>query len=379
VAGLYLHIPFCKQACHYCDFHFSTSLRLKGDLVAAMLRELELRAPIWAAAPFDTVYFGGGTPSLLDAKELEQLLDAVHKLYGVVTGAEITLEANPDDLTLPKLNELYDAGINRLSIGIQSFRDEDLQSMNRAHNAQEARNCIRLAREIGFRDLTADLIYALPGLTDADWVANVDQLMAMELPHFSAYSLTVEQKTPLEALIRKGKIAAVPDDTASRQFDLLMDMAQAHGYEQYEISNFAKIGHRAVHNSAYWQNKPYLGIGPSAHSFDGEQRWWNVANNPKYVQVVAKGEFPASYEHIDARTAYNEYVLTALRLKEGIDLQTVLQRFGEGVEQELVQALGDCDPDWYQIEQGHIRLTRKGKHFADRMASDLFILGDDFV
>jgi oxygen-independent coproporphyrinogen-3 oxidase len=379
VAGLYLHIPFCKQACHYCDFHFSTSLRLKGDLVAAMLRELELRAPIWAAAPFDTVYFGGGTPSLLDAKELEQLLDAVHKLYGVVTGAEITLEANPDDLTLPKLNELYDAGINRLSIGIQSFRDEDLQGMNRAHNAQEARNCIRLAREIGFRDLTADLIYALPGLTDADWVANVDQLMAMELPHFSAYSLTVEQKTPLEALIRKGKIAAVPDDTASRQFDLLMDMAQAHGYEQYEISNFAKIGHRAVHNSAYWQNKPYLGIGPSAHSFDGEQRWWNVANNPKYVQVVAKGEFPASYERIDARTAYNEYVLTALRLKEGIDLQTVLQRFGEGVEQELVQALGDCDPDWYQIEQGHIRLTRKGKHFADRMASDLFILGDDFV
>lgn len=344
-----------------------------------MLRELELRAPIWAAAPFDTVYFGGGTPSLLDAKELEQLLDAVHKLYGVVTDAEITLEANPDDLTLPKLNELYDAGINRLSIGIQSFRDEDLQSMNRAHNAQEARNCIRLAREIGFRDLTADLIYALPGLTDADWVANVDQLMAMELPHFSAYSLTVEQKTPLEALIRKGKIAAVPDDTASRQFDLLMDMAQAHGYEQYEISNFAKIGHRAVHNSAYWQNKPYLGIGPSAHSFDGEQRWWNVANNPKYVQVVAKGEFPASYELIDARTAYNEYVLTALRLKEGIDLQTVLQRFGEGVEQELVQALGDCDPDWYQIEQGHIRLTRKGKHFADRMASDLFILGDDFV
>jgi oxygen-independent coproporphyrinogen-3 oxidase len=379
VAGLYLHIPFCKQACHYCDFHFSTSLRLKEDLVAAMLLELELRAPHWGAAPFETLYFGGGTPSLLDARELERLIDAVHKLYGVVTGAEITLEANPDDLTLPKLNELYDLGINRLSIGIQSFRDEDLQTMNRAHNAQEARNCIRLAREIGFRDLTADLIYALPGLTDADWVANVDQLMAMELPHFSAYSLTVEQKTPLEALIRKGKVAAVPDDTASRQFDLLMDMAQAHGYEHYEISNFAKVGHRAVHNSSYWQNKPYLGIGPSAHSFDGQQRWWNVANNPKYIQSIASGEFPASYENIDARTAYNEYVLTALRLKEGIDLQLVLQRFGEQVEQELVQALGDCDPEWYQIEQGHIRLTRKGKHFADRMASDLFILGDDFV
>lgn len=379
MAGLYLHIPFCKQACYYCDFHFSTSLGQVEALCAALIQELEQRAPDWQEAPLSTIYFGGGTPSLLSASQLDHLMEAIFRLFQVEANAEITLEANPDDLTMVKLNELKDAGINRLSIGIQSFREEDLVRMNRAHNAQEALQCIRLAREMGFDNLTADLIYALPELTDADWVANVDQLMAMKLPHFSAYSLTVEEKTPLEAYIRKGKINAVPDEVAPRQFELLMDMAAAHGYAHYEISNFALSGHQARHNSNYWNGSKYLGIGPSAHSFDGERRWWNVSNNSAYIKSIQAGILPAEYELLDQRTRYNEYVLTALRTEKGISLDFIQQHFGPKLLRYFSSNLQECEPKWYKSIGDVVVLTRAGKHYADRMASDLFILGDDFI
>ncbi len=379
MAGLYLHIPFCKQACYYCDFHFSTSLAQANALCNGLIREMELRAPAWQEEAFSTIYFGGGTPSLLTASQLNSLMETIYHLFKVEANAEITLEANPDDLTISKLNELLDAGINRLSIGIQSFRDEDLQRMNRAHHAGEAVQCIRLAREMGFENLTADLIYALPELTDADWVANVDQLMAMQLPHFSAYSLTVEAKTPLEAYIRKGKISQVADEVAPRQFDLLMDMAAAHGYEHYEISNFAKPSHQAIHNSNYWNGSKYLGIGPSAHAFDGEKRWWNVANNSKYIKAILTGEFPAEVEYLDLRTRYNEYILTGLRTARGVSLKVVNEQFGADLHKYCLNSLNECEAGWFSIQAEHIVLTRAGKHFADRMASDLFILGDDFI
>lgn len=379
MAGLYLHIPFCKQACYYCDFHFSTSLGQQASLVEALLQEMELRAEAWQTETFSTLYFGGGTPSLLTEPELNSIMQAASRLFRFDADVEITLEANPDDLTVQKLNELKDAGINRLSIGIQSFREEDLQRMNRAHNAREAVQCIRLARELGFDNLTADLIYALPELTDADWVANVDQLMAMQLPHFSAYSLTVEEKTPLEAYIRKGKIAGVADEVAPRQFELLMDMAATHGYEHYEISNFARPGHQAKHNSNYWNGSKYLGIGPSAHSFDGEKRWWNVSNNSKYIQAIKAGKLPAESENLDLRTRYNEYILTALRTAKGVSVTSLQQQFGPDFERHFLNVLAECEPTWYQFLGDKVRLTRAGKHFADRMASDLFILSDDFI
>ena len=379
MAGLYLHIPFCKQACYYCDFHFSTSLGQMEALCAALIHEMSLRAPDWQKVPLSTIYFGGGTPSILPPAQLNNIMEAIYRLFKVETTTEITLEANPDDLTIVKLNELKDAGINRLSIGIQSFREEDLVRMNRAHNAQEALHCIRLAREMGFDNLTADLIYALPELTDADWVANVDQLMAMKLPHFSAYSLTVEEKTPLEAYIRKGKISSVPDEVAPRQFELLMDMAAAHGYSHYEISNFAQPGHQALHNSNYWNGSKYLGIGPSAHSFDGERRWWNVSNNSAYIKSIQKGILPAEYETLDLRTRYNEYVLTALRTERGVSLDYLQQQFGPKLHRFFLNSLQECESLWYQTLGDRVMLTRAGKHYADRMASDLFILGDDFI
>ncbi len=379
MAGLYLHIPFCKQACNYCDFHFSTSLGQLETLTAALHLELELRAAEWNAENISTIYFGGGTPSLLPGEKLNGIMETIHRLFRVEANAEVTLEANPDDLSIGKLNEFKEAGINRLSIGIQSFRDDDLQRMNRAHSAREALHCIRLAREMGFENLTADLIYALPELTDADWVANVDQLMAMQLPHFSAYGLTVEEKTPLEAYIRKGKIAAVPDEVAPRQFELLMDMAASHGYEHYEISNFAKLGHQAKHNSNYWNGSKYLGIGPSAHSFDGEKRWWNVSNNSKYIKSIQAGIFPAESEILDLRTRYNEYVLTSLRTAKGVSLTTLEQKFGTELHRFFLNVLLECEPLWYRILGDSVVLTRAGKHFADRIASDLFILGDDFI
>lgn len=379
MAGLYLHIPFCKQACHYCDFHFSTSSRLTDAVVDAMVKEMTLYAPSWKTQIFETVYLGGGTPSILSEAQLSRLMETVFSLYTPVQGAEITLEANPDDINWASLQMWQEQGINRLSIGVQSFRDNDLQLMNRAHHSREAVQAIRLAKEAGYKALTADLIYALPDMTDADWVANVDQLLAMKLPHFSAYCLTVEEKTALHSFISKGKIKAVPDEVAGRHFDLLMDMAAAHGYEHYEISNFALPGWRARHNSNYWTGKPYLGIGPSAHSFDGQQRWWNIANNPAYVKALDQGELPKQTEVLTDFDRFNEYVLTALRRIEGISFTHIASQFGENWLKQLHASLQEVDRNWYVIQGDCLKLTQLGKHFADALAAELFILADDFI
>jgi oxygen-independent coproporphyrinogen III oxidase len=377
MAGLYLHIPFCKQACHYCDFHFSTQLKQREAVVAALVQEIALQRDYLGGAVLSSVYFGGGTPSLLTEQELDLLFNAIYKHFSVQNEAEITLEANPDDLDLYTLNVLHESPVNRLSIGIQSFREEDLKLMNRAHAVEQARTCLQLAREVGFEKLTADLIYAMPNMSDADWVQNLDALLQYDLPHFSAYALTVEAKTALHKFVKDGKVKTASDADQKRQFDLLIDMAVSRGYEHYEISNFAKPGQRAVHNSSYWKAEPYLGIGPSAHSFNGHSRQWNVSNNTKYVQALEKGELPATIEQLSIYDQFNEQLLTGLRTSEGVNLERMELRFGANMIAQLRAALLDLKDDWYQLRNNQLILTRSGKHFADLIASDLFILADD--
>ena len=291
MAGIYLHIPFCRQACHYCNFHFSTSLNRKNDFVAALLKEMEGRRDYIGTAPVETVYFGGGTPSLLTEEELQQIMGRIRELFPLTPDAEITLEANPDDITTSgKLKAWKQAGINRLSIGIQSFWEEDLRWMNRAHDATQAANSIRMAQDEGLDNISVDLIYGGPTLPDDHWEKNVTQAIASGIPHLSCYALTVEPRTALDKMIHQKKKAAVNPDDQARQFLLLMRWLGAAGYEHYEISNFALSGHRSRHNSSYWQGTPYLGLGPSAHSYNGSSRQWNVANNTQYIDGISAGK-----------------------------------------------------------------------------------------
>src|SRR5258707_10715412 len=285
MAGIYLHIPFCRQACHYCNFHFSTSLHRKNDFVSALLKEMEARRDYIGPAAVETIYLGGGTPSLLTEEELGRILDKLHALFPIAHGAEVTLEANPDDMAASAILKSWkQAGINRLSIGVQSFFEEDLRWMNRVHNAGQALKSIRQAQEAGLDNLSIDLIYGTPGLSDLRWEKNVEQAFLLGIPHLSCYALTIEPRTALDTMIRQHKKEDVDPDDQARQFLLLMDWIKAAGYEHYEISNFAQPGRRSRHNTSYWQGKPYLGLGPSAHSYDGiVSRQWNVANNALYI------------------------------------------------------------------------------------------------
>ncbi|HEY0732877.1 MAG TPA: radical SAM family heme chaperone HemW, partial [Chitinophagaceae bacterium] len=285
MAGIYLHIPFCKQSCHYCNFHFTTSLRYKDDLVKALVAEAALQRDFLQDDPVRTIYFGGGTPSLLSLDDINVLLQKLKEIYNPVSAAEITLEANPDDLTKEKLEGWKNAGINRLRIGVQSLYQEELQWMNRAHNAQQALESILLAKEY-FENITIDLIYGSPLLTDEMWKSNVDKAISLNIPHLSCYALTVEEKTPLHKMIHLNKSPDVDNDKQARQFLLLMQWLRAAGYEHYEVSNFAKPGYRSRHNASYWQGEKYLGLGPSAHSYDGINRQWNIANNQQYIASI---------------------------------------------------------------------------------------------
>ncbi len=377
MAGLYLHIPFCRQACHYCDFHFSTSLRLKEPLLQALHRELELRREYLQGAELQSIYFGGGTPSLLDIEELERLFDKIFALHRVAPDAEITLEANPDDLTPEKCRRLAATPLNRLSIGVQSFHDEDLRFMNRAHDARQARTALDAARAGGFDNLSLDLIYGTPTLDEERWLENLRLALRYGVPHLSCYSLTVEPRTALAAFIQQGKVPAPDEGAAARQFELLMDFAAAEGFDHYEISNFARPGFIARHNSAYWRGQPYLGIGPSAHSFDGQARQWNVAHNPRYIRALERGELPAQTETLTPAQRYNEYVLTGLRTRWGCTLEGV-GRFGEAFPAHFLQAAEPHLLSGALLQQeGRFTLSRSGKLLADRIALDLFVEVED--
>jgi oxygen-independent coproporphyrinogen III oxidase len=373
MAGIYIHIPYCKKACHYCNFHFSTTKYAMGAMTEAITRELELQKD-YLQEPVETIYFGGGTPSILPSEDIEKILHQLRTHYRIVPGAEITLEANPDDIDLIKLAAWSNAGINRLSIGIQSFFEEDLRWMNRAHNAAQAEGSVALARQHGFDNITIDLIYGTPTLTDDKWQANFDKAMALGVPHLSCYALTVEPQTALDKLIAVKKIPPVETERQSRQFDLLMQWARVAGLEHYEISNFAKPGYRSRHNSSYWQGKPYLGIGPSAHSFNGVERQWNVANNNLYLKSIEQGMVPYEKEILTAENRINEYIMTSLRTAEGLNLQQLEQlkdaAFAENVLKESADFINKGQMLYIN---NHLILTQPGKHFADGIAAELFV------
>ncbi|HEY4287063.1 MAG TPA: radical SAM family heme chaperone HemW [Puia sp.] len=384
MAGIYLHIPFCRQACHYCNFHFSTSLNRKNDFIIALLREMELRQGYTAGEPVETIYFGGGTPSLLDVGELEAVMEHVQTLFPVAAGAEITLEANPDDINPARLQTWRKAGINRLSIGIQSFFEEDLQWMNRAHNAAQAANCIRMAQAEEFDNISIDLIYGGPTLPDSHWQTNVDKAIQLQIPHLSCYALTVEPRTALDKMIHQHKKQDVNPDDQARQFLLLMDWTSRAGYEHYEISNFAQPGRRSRHNSSYWQGKTYLGLGPSAHSFNGTSREWNVANNAKYIDALT-GAMGAAAAGVDAAAVVaekeiltpvqqlNEYIMISLRTLEGSDLRHMSARFGPERALEMEKRAAAYIRDGkIKVVESRLQLTQAGKLLADGIAADLF-------
>ena len=373
MSGIYLHIPFCKQACYYCNFHFSTSLSQKDSLVACLLREMELQQSYLEGQTVDTIYFGGGTPSLLTETDLRRLMEKLRALFPIHPDAEITLEANPDDLLPGKLYELKAAGINRLSIGIQSFHEADLKWMNRAHNSRQALACIQHAQAAGFRNLSIDLIYGGPTLSDEGWKENVQQAIALQIPHLSCYALTVEPGTALDHFIRKHKVPPVDPDKAARHFELLMQWMSEAGYEHYEISNFCLPGWHSRHNSSYWKGTPYLGLGPSAHSFNGRSRQWNVSNNTRYIQSIEHGRPPFEREELTPEIRLNEYIMTSLRTSEGCDLDVVAARFGDDKRRRLEAGSKKF------IEAGHMKmkgsslaLTREGRLFADGIAAELF-------
>lgn len=368
---MYLHIPFCKQACHYCDFHFSTSLKRKDELVEALCRELELRKRELSGS-VETIYFGGGTPSLLSQAELNHILDTIFENYSVAEKVEITLEANPDDLSLKKLESLANTKINRLSIGVQSFFDRDLKLMNRAHNEEEAQRSIEEAKRF-FENISIDLIYGIPGMTNFDWNKNLEKALTLDIPHISAYALTVEPKTALEKFIQKGKIAPTDDEMAKRHFEILMDTLEKEGFEHYEFSNFGKPGFFSQNNLAYWLGKKYLGIGPSAHSYDGVHRSWNIANNIKYIHSIQQDILPNEVERLSEIDKYNEFVMTRLRLKQGVSVSETEKKFGSAKKDYLLeQAENYLEKGLLVLENNHLRISKKGKFLSDGIASDLF-------
>jgi oxygen-independent coproporphyrinogen-3 oxidase len=372
MAGIYIHIPFCKQACHYCDFHFSTSQKYRSDIVRALAKEITLQKDYLNGAVVETIYFGGGTPSLLEADEISFLLDTIGRYHQISTDAEITLEANPDDLYNAKVQALRQTAINRFSIGIQSFFDEDLIWMNRAHRSNEAETSVKRVQDAGFENITADLIYGYPLLGSLKWEHNMDTLFNLDVPHLSAYSMTVEPRTALASFIKKKQTPPVSDQQSADQFVRLMERMQTQGFVHYEISNFSKPGKHSRHNSNYWKGVPYLGIGPSAHAFNGYTRQWNVANNALYLKGLAESTIPAELEELTPENRLNEYIMTSVRTMWGLDLDT-LDAIQAGASSLLLKdAEQFINSKWLTRNEQVLTLTPSGKLYADHIAAELF-------
>ena len=374
MSGIYIHIPFCKQACFYCDFHFSISLKKKDELISCLIKEIEIRKDELQNDIIETIYFGGGTPSVLSTKEIQLLIDAVYENHTVVENPEITLEANPDDLSEEKIIDLSKSPINRLSIGVQSFFEKDLKLMNRAHNHQEAKNCLTLATRY-FSNISVDLIYGIPDCTNQEWRENIQTALSFGIPHISSYALTVEEKTPLASFIKKGIIKNVDDELAQEQFHILIEELDKANFIHYETSNFGKEGFFSKNNSSYWLGKSYLGIGPSAHSFDGNQRSWNVRNNSKYIKSIQEKKLPIEREILSKRDRYNEYIMTGLRTIWGVSLDKIKTDFGSKYIEYLEnQSKKYIKQDLLYLENQTLKTTKKGKFLSDGIASDLFML-----
>jgi len=377
MSGIYIHIPFCKQACHYCDFHFSTSMKKKDDMVLALAKEIQMRKSEFENEVVETIYFGGGTPSRLQIAELRLQIDTIFKNYKVAPNAEITLEANPDDLSKEYLIELSKIGINRLSIGIQSFFEDDLQMMNRAHNSAEAKNCLEEATKY-FDNISLDLIYGIPGMSNEKWKQNIQTALSFGVSHISSYALTVEPKTALSKLIQTGKIAKPNDDFAQEHFAILVETLEANDFIHYELSNFGKKNYFSKNNSAYWLGKKYIGIGPSAHSYDGVLRSWNISNNSLYLKSLQENKLANETEILSKTDQYNEYIMTGLRTIWGVSLERIENEFGRDYLNYLKkQSQKYLKDELLFIENEVLKPTKKGKFLTDGIASDLFLVNPE--
>jgi oxygen-independent coproporphyrinogen-3 oxidase len=377
MAGLYIHVPFCRQACTYCDFYFTTNLGGRTAFVDAVLIEAEARARSFPAKSFDTLYLGGGTPSLLDDDELRRLASGLRQHFAIAPEGEFTLECNPDDLDADKLATLREIGVNRLSIGTQSFVESHLQLMRRSHSAAQAQATIAAAQAAGFTNLTVDLIYGIPGLSEAEWRDNISRLIGAGVPHVSAYALTVEERTQLAFQIKRCEVSMPPDEEMFRQYEILIEMLNAAGIRQYELSNFARPGFESRHNSAYWTGAPYLGLGPSAHSYDGERRWWNVANHTFYAKHLTEGRLPVrEEEHLSRENRINEYLMTHLRILTGVDPQWLRRELAFDLEAAEGEQLRAWIADGLMVrrDNGNYALTTRGLFVSDRIAGELFVV-----
>ena len=386
MSGIYIHIPFCRQACHYCDFHFSTSMKKKDEMVLALAKEIQMRKSEFKDEVVETIYFGGGTPSVLTTAEIQFLIDAVYENYAVAENPEITLEANPDDLSIERILEFSKSLINRLSIGIQSFFEDDLVMMNRAHNSIEAKKCLEEASNY-FDNISLDLIYGIPAMSNEKWRQNIETALSFGIPHISSYALTVEPKTALNKLIQTGKIAKPKDEVAEEHFQILVETLEKNGFIHYELSNFGKENYFSKNNSAYWLEKKYLGIGPSAHSYDGVSRSWNVSNNAIYLKSLAENKLPSETEILSKSDRYNEYIMTGLRTIWGVSLDRIEKEFGNDyldylqkqsrkfINDGFLEIVTSSDSAFGRncIEK-ILKPTPKGKFLTDGIASDLFYL-----
>ncbi|MBG6062808.1 oxygen-independent coproporphyrinogen-3 oxidase [Flavobacterium sp. CG_9.1] len=393
MSGIYIHIPFCKQACHYCDFHFSTSMKKKEEMVLAIAKEIQMRKSEFelldgarSDTQIETIYFGGGTPSVLQISDLKFLIDTIYENYTVAPNPEITLEANPDDLTTLSVRaqsrtifeEYRSIGINRLSIGIQSFFEDDLKMMNRAHNSEEAQKCLEEATKY-FDNISLDLIYGVPGMSNEKWKQNIEKALSFGVPHISSYALTVEPKTVMNKMIQTGKMEAPKDEVAQEHFMILVEMLESKGFIHYELSNFGKENYFSKNNSAYWLGKKYMGIGPSAHSYDGVSRSWNIVNNSLYLKSIQENKLPNEMETLSEADRYNEYIMTGLRTIWGVSLDRIQAEFGQTYLDYLMKQTQKFRNDGLvSIDNNVLKPTKKGKFLTDGIASDLFYLNLEY-
>ncbi len=376
MAGIYIHVPYCRQKCHYCNFFSGVSLKSKSDVLSALHLEMELRKDYLEGEQIRTIYFGGGTPSILEVSEIKAILDKIFSLFKVVENAEITLEANPDDLTEEKLNQLKsETVINRLSIGIQSFFDEDLRYLNRSHDGGQARQAVKNAAKAGFLNLTLDFIFGMPTLNEKNYLENLNIAIELGATHLSCYQLTVEPKTALDAFIQKGKVVPPPENEGIKHFYAGIKYLISKGFSHYEISNFAKSGFEAMHNTAYWKGEKYLGLGPSAHSYNGISRSWNILSTTEYIQSLESGIVNCETEFLSEQDHYNEYILTAIRTSKGVDSKVIAVRFGKNTAIEFENSILPFLVNKKVVKNDSVyTLSNEGLIWADKIASELFLI-----
>ena len=377
MAGIYIHIPFCKKLCHYCDFYHVIAQDENSSYINAIKKEAEIRQAYLAGDKIKTIYIGGGTPSVLSVKELENILDYIGRIFVIEPENEITIELNPDDTTENYLNDLIKININRISLGVQSWRDEDLKLMNRRHTVKDAQVAIENSIKAGFENISVDLIYGIPGMGIDNWTSNLDKTMSFDIKHLSAYHLTVEPGTVFGKMKEKGLLEEIDEEESTAEFNLLIDKTESAGFIQYEISNFGKPGYFSVHNTNYWKQVPYLGLGPSAHSFNGYSRQWNVRDLKKYIKALKGGKLLFEREELDIKTRFNEYIMTSLRTMWGIDLEYVEKIFEkEGYDYVINLSSKFIGYGLMKQENKNLVLTNQGKMISDNIISEFMMPGE---